>query len=196
MTEQELIQSAQMGDLESFNQLILEYQNLVYRQAYYMLHDHDRAEDISQESFLKAFNHLPSYRGGSFRSWLLQITTRTCLDELRSQKRRQTFPFSLLNRAGEAADAAEAIPQTGCSVEETVERFEVNRVLRQHLEKLDPKYRSVIVLTDLQGIQYEEAAEILGIPVGTLKSRLVRARRLLSSSLHRVPELCLRSGYA
>jgi RNA polymerase sigma-70 factor, ECF subfamily len=196
MNEQEMIQSARNGSVESFNQIVIRYQDLVYRQAYYMLHDHARAEDITQESFIRAYNSLSKYRGGSFRAWLLRIATNACLDELRQQKRRKMFPFSFLSSADDTKDAEEYLPDGNRSVEEQVERSELYRLLQKHLEQLDPKYQAVITLMDMQGISYEEAAQVLRIPMGTLKSRLVRARRQLCLSLDRVPEMRLIAGYA
>jgi RNA polymerase sigma factor (sigma-70 family) len=196
MNHQELIKSALQGDLESFNQLVFEFQTMVYRHAYYMLHDPDKAEDIAQDTFISAYKNLPQYRGGSFKAWLMRIATNACLDELRRQKQRGFLPLAFFNREAGRDEPEERLPENGPSVEEMVEQSELYRALRAQLEQLDPIYRTAITLVDMQGFNYEEAAETLGVPLGTLKSRLVRARQQLCVRLKSAPELRLMAGYA
>lgn len=196
MNPMDLIQSTLEGDLESFNQLVLEYQTLVYRHAFYMLHDHAKAEDIAQDTFITAYRNLATFRGGSFRAWLMRIATNACLDDLRRQKRRRFQPLGFFGHLSEQDDSEERLVEAGPSVEEHVEQSELYRVLRKHLEQLDPIYRSAITLVDMQGFDYTEAAETLGVPLGTLKSRLVRARKQLCVRMKSTPEMSLMAGYA
>jgi RNA polymerase sigma factor (sigma-70 family) len=196
MNHQDLIKFALQGDLDSFNQLVLEFQTMVYRHAYYMLHDHDKAEDIAQDTFIAAYKNLPQYRGGSFKAWLMRIATNFCLDELRRQKRRRFLPITFFTRQNEQEETEERLPESGPSVEEIVEQSELYQALRTQLEQLDPIYRSAIALVDMQGFDYDEAAETLGVPLGTLKSRLVRARHQLCVRLKSTPEMRLMAGYA
>ncbi len=96
MDEAVLIQDALHGDLDAFNRLVLAYQDMVYYQAYRMMGEAQGAEDATQEAFISAFRKLKSYRGGSFKAWLLRIVTNACYDELRRQKRRPTTPLEPL----------------------------------------------------------------------------------------------------
>jgi RNA polymerase sigma factor (sigma-70 family) len=93
MDEEALIQSAKEGDLNSFNRLVLAYQDLVFTQACRLLNDDQAADDATQEAFISAFRSIRKYRGGSFRAWLLRIVTNACYDELRRRKRRPTIAF-------------------------------------------------------------------------------------------------------
>jgi RNA polymerase sigma-70 factor, ECF subfamily len=186
MDEQEIIKSARKGSLESFNLLVMKYQNLVYRQAYFMLHDQTKADRIAQETFIWAYNHLSRYRGGSIKTWLLRITTNACLDEMRPKSRRTSSRSSSLNSKGGPGEADDFQPAEGQVVKRGGERIGLDPMLQKHLEQLDPQHLALISLTDIQGIDYEAAADILQIPIGTLKSHLVQARKQLCLSLNQV----------
>jgi RNA polymerase sigma-70 factor, ECF subfamily len=195
MDEQELIQAAVQGDIEAFNQLVMKYQDLVYNQARWLMKEQEAAQDMSQDAFIRAFQSLKSYRGGSFRSWLSRIVTNLCLDELRRIKRRPTIPLMPTDADGEEMESPSWIADTHMSVEETVESIQLDSALRDLVEELPIEYRTALVMVDILEFDYAEAAQSMGIPIGTLKSRLVRARLRLRNKLentntfHRSPLL-------
>jgi RNA polymerase sigma-70 factor, ECF subfamily len=195
MDEQELIQAAVQGNIEAFNQLVLKYQDMVYNQARWLMKEQEAAQDMSQDAFIRAFQSLKSYRGGSFRSWLARIVTNLCLDELRRIKRRPTIPLMPTDADGEEMESPSWIADTHMSVEETVENIQLDLALRDLVEELPMEYRTALVMVDILEFDYAEAAQSMGIPIGTLKSRLVRARLRLRNKLentntfHRSPLL-------
>jgi RNA polymerase sigma-70 factor (ECF subfamily) len=189
MDEAALIQEARQGDLDAFNRLVLEYQDLVYGQAYRMMGELEAAEDATQEAFISAYKKLDSYRGGSFKAWLLRIVTNACYDELRRQKRRPTTPLEPLDDNDEEMESPRWLADPGESPEEAAERAELSRVLQGCLEGLPDEFRAVIVLVDMQGLDYGEASLAIGKPLGTVKSRLARGRLRLRDCLRGFWEL-------
>jgi RNA polymerase sigma-70 factor (ECF subfamily) len=183
MDEQELIQAAVKGEIEAFNQLVVMYQDAIYNQARWLMKEQEAAEDMTQEAFIRAYQSLHSYRGGSFRSWLSRIVTNLCLDELRRLKRRPTIPLLPSDPEGEEMDSPRWIADPSMNVEEAVESIELNSTLRRMVEELPLEYRMALVLVDILEYDYAEAAQGMGIPIGTLKSRLVRARLRLRKRL-------------
>ncbi len=177
-----LVEQAKKGDLAAFNQLVLKYQGQAYNIAYRLLGDADAAADATQDAFLKAYQRLHQHRGGSFRSWLLRIVTNTCYDALRKRTR---YPTQALEPASEDEDP-DHLPRWQSdeeTPEEAVLRQEINEAVQRGLRTLSPEHRTVIVLSDIEGLSYEEIAEVLNIPVGTVKSRLSRARARLRDYL-------------
>jgi RNA polymerase sigma-70 factor (ECF subfamily) len=183
MDEAALISAARQGDLEAFNSLVLAYQDMVYSQAYRMMGECEPAEDATQDAFISAFRKLETYRGGSFKAWLLRIVTNLCYDELRRRKRRPTTPLEPLDDDDEEIESPRWLADTGASPEESAERLELVRVLQHCLDNLPPEFRAVVALVDIQGLDYVEAAMAVGIPLGTVKSRLARARLRLRDCL-------------
>lgn len=178
-----LICRAIQGDLDSFNQLVLLYQDLAYRHARSLLIDHAAAEDVTQESFLKAYLKIKQFRGYSFRAWLLKIVTNTAYDLLRSFKRNSTTPLLPEDEMGNEWESPSWLADPSPTVETLIEQDELARYLNHILEELPSIYRNVIILIDQYDFDYPEAAEALGIPVGTVKSRLARARYRLKELL-------------
>ena len=176
MDEVELINAAKQGDLNSFNRLVLAYQDLLYNQAYRVMGDLASAEDATQDAFISAFRKIRSYRGGSFRAWLLRIVTNTCYDELRRRKRRPTIPLEPYNQDNEEIESPKWIGDPAESPEESLERSDMREALRHCLETLPLEFRTVVILVDIQGLDYAETAQVIGKPLGTVKSRLARAR--------------------
>ncbi len=180
--EQELISLAQGGSLDALNELILSYQDTVFRQAFWMLFEEEAAEDATQEVFILIFRKLYTFRGGSFRAWLLRITTNYCLDQIRSRKRQR---YLSLEQSYE--DGGEKEPywkkSPGENPEQVVERLETREMINRSFQKLTPKYRKVILLIDFHELDYREASAVLGLPMGTVKSRLARARQKLKADL-------------
>lgn len=181
--ESALIEAARKGDLDAFNQLVLAYQNLVYHQTYSLMGNEEAAEDMAQEAFIRAYRSLHSFRDGSFRAWVMRIATNAAYDELRRLKRQPIQPLQDVNEDGEEFDLLETLIDPDISVEERIEQSEVMAAVQRGLEKLPSEYRAAVVLVDVQGFDYVEAAQALGIPMGTLKSRLARARLRLQRQL-------------
>ena len=183
MDENDMVKAAIAGNLDTFNQLVLAYQDLAYQHAYSLLNDPDTAQDVTQESFVKAFHALKSFRGGSFRSWLLRIVTNSAYDILRRSKRHPTQPLFPVDDDGEELDSAPWLADTDLSIQEKVENKELSREVRMLLEQLPEAYRNILVLVDLYQFDYSEAAATLQIPIGTIKSRLARARLQMKEKL-------------
>ncbi len=189
MNEDALIQAAQRGDLDAFNRLVLAYQEISFNVAYRILGDPASAEDATQDAFISAFKHLKRFRGGSFRSWILRIVTNACYDELRRRKRRPTTPLEPLNSDNETIESPSWLKDPGESPEERVMRSELNRAIQDCLNRLSEDFRTVVVLVDVQGMDYAEAAAVVRKPLGTIKSRLARARLRIRDCLQGYGEL-------
>ncbi len=189
MDEAALIQSAQKGDLDAFNRLVLAYQDMVYNQAYRMINEMDAAEDATQDAFISAYRNIRSYRGGSFKAWLLRIVTNSCYDELRRRQRRPTTPLEPLDQDDEEIESPHWLADPGETPEDAAERAELAQALQHCLEGLAPEFRAVVILVDVQGMDYTEASEAAGAPLGTIKSRLARARLKLRDCLQGFWEL-------
>jgi len=189
MDEQTLIYAAQHGNLEAFNELVLIYQDFLFRVAVNILHDEDAAEDVTQQAFLSAFRSLGTFRGGSLRSWLCRILVNASYDELRRLSRAKILPLQESNQDGEETGPILWLADTDPSPEAQVETSEMLKAIKTCLEALPKHYRLVVSLVDVDGFSYDEAAEALGIPVGTIKSRLARARDALRTGLQRYTDL-------
>jgi RNA polymerase sigma-70 factor (ECF subfamily) len=176
MDEAKLIRYAQQGDLNSFNRLVLKYQDMVYNQAYRVMGETFSAEDATQNSFVSAFRKIRSFRGGSFKSWLLRIVTNECYDELRRRKRKPAIPLEPDYHNGKEVESPHWVVDPSESPEDYALRDELSGAIQNCLNKLPFEFRIVIVLVDIQGFHYSEAADTLRKPVGTIKSRLARAR--------------------
>jgi RNA polymerase sigma-70 factor (ECF subfamily) len=189
MDEPALIRDAQHGDLDAFNTLVLAYQDIVYNTALRILGDEDLAADASQEAFISAFRALNSFRGGSFRSWLLRTVTNACYDELRRKQRRPTTPLEPETEDGDEMETPRWLADPDGSPEDLLDRAEVEHAIQHCLENLPTDFRSVVVLADIQGLDYSEVASVLKKPLGTIKSRLARARLRLRECLNSFGEL-------
>ena len=189
MDEAALIQAAQQGDLDAFNRLVLAYQDMLYAQAYRMINEPAVAEDATQDAFISAYRNLKSYRGGSFKAWLLRIVTNACYDELRRRKRRPTTPLEPLDQEDEEIESPHWLADPGESPEDAAERAELADALQDCLQGLSPEFRSVVILVDIQGMNYQDASEAVGTALGTVKSRLARARLKLRDCLQGFWEL-------
>ncbi|HSQ27793.1 MAG TPA: sigma-70 family RNA polymerase sigma factor [Anaerolineales bacterium] len=183
MDEAALIQAAKQGDLDAFNRLVLAYQDMLYAQAYRMINEPEVAEDATQDAFISAYRNLKYYRGGSFKAWLLRIVTNACYDELRRRKRRPTTPLEPLDKDDEEIESPHWLADPGESPEEAAERAELAEALQNCLQGLSPEFRSVVILVDIQGMNYQEASKAVGTALGTVKSRLARARLKLRDCL-------------
>lgn len=184
-----LIQESLDGDLDSFNQIVLEYQDMVYYQAYRVIGEPDAAEDATQEAFISAYQKLHTYRGGSFKSWLLRIVTNACYDELRRRQRQPVTALKPEDDHGEEMNSPKWMEDPAEKPEEILQRSELSDAIQRCLNALDDKFRSVVVLVDIQGMDYATTAEIVDRPLGTIKSRLARARLSLQECLEGFAEL-------
>jgi RNA polymerase sigma-70 factor (ECF subfamily) len=179
--------TSQQEELNAFNELVLAHQDSVYRQALWILGDEDAAEDAAQEAFLRAYRNFHTYDGGPFRPWIMRITTNYCLDQLRRRKIRKTTSLEAYDEYEEEIENAPWLRDPTASVEETLMRSEQQKWLMDCIYHLPVDYRAAITLVDLQEMDYAEAASALGIPLGTFKSRLSRARMLLQKLIKSNP---------
>ncbi len=180
MDELALIASAQKGDLRAFNQLVLLYQSMAYNVAYRILSDPDAAADATQDAFLSAYKAMKKFRGGSFKAWLLRIVTNACYDQLRVKKRR---PTSSLDDMPVESEHSQFLRDESESPDEFLERQELGHFLQHGISALPIEQRAVLVLSDVQGLSYQEVAEIMDLSLGTVKSRLSRGRARLRDFL-------------
>ena len=189
MDEPALIRSAQGGDLDAFNTLVLHYQDALFNAALRILGDEDLAEDAAQEAFLSAFRNLNSYRGGSFRAWLMRTVTNACYDELRRRKRHPTSALEPDGQDGDEVESPRWLADPGLTPEQQAEARELEHAIQHCLQGLPAEFRAVVVLADIQGLDYTEVAAALRAPLGTIKSRLARARLRLRECLQGFAEL-------
>lgn len=172
-----LVEQCRAGDEEACEALVRQYQERVFALISRMTGDPDRVEDIAQEVFLKAFRSLKSFRGGSrFYTWLYRITVNTVLNTMRSQGRRQETSLDALGGLEVQADA-------DMEPAEVTARLELARRVREAIDQLEEPYRVIVYLRELEDLSYEEIAEVVELPVGTVKSRLFRARQQLKGLL-------------
>ncbi len=189
MDEARMIEYALDGDLDAFNRLVLEYQDLAYNVAYRMMGDQDSAADMTQTGFISAYRKLKTFRGGSFKAWLLRIVTNACYDELRRRKRRPTVALEPVGSDDEEIESPTWLEDPGESPEDAAIRAELSQAIQHCLDDLDTDFRAVVILVDIQGMDYAEAAEASDTPLGTIKSRLARARSRLQDCLKGFGEL-------
>lgn len=189
MDEAALIRAAKRGDVTAFNRLVLDYQGQVYNLAYRVMGDGPAAEDATQEAFISAYRHLPRFRGGSFKAWLLRIATNACYDELRRRKRRPASSLDDITEHNPAAANEANLRMAARSIapEDAAERDELAGAIQRCLNKLGEDQRMAVVLCDVQGYDYDTIARLMSTALGTVKSRIARARARLRD--------CLREDY-
>lgn len=186
MDEAKLIGQAQQGDLTAYNTLILHYQDIVYNVAYRIMRDPASAEDAAQDAFISAYKAINSYRGGSFKSWLLRIVTNTCYDELRRRKRR---PQSSLEEITDENPSVSFMADDQPGPEQHRQQVELVDAVKRCMDELPDEQRVAAVLCDVEGRDYQEIAEIMSVSLGTVKSRISRARSKLRDCLQGFREL-------
>ena len=188
MDENALIQSARKGDLNAFNTLVLAYQHQVYNLAYRIMGEQAAAGEAAQDTFISAYKNLKSFRGGSFKSWLLRIVTNACYDDLRRRKRR---PATSLDEmlGDQEGDMEVDVPSADDGPETVMQRREMIDLIQTGITTLPDDQRVTLVLSDVQAMSYEEIAEITHTNVGTVKSRLSRGRARLREYLQAHGEL-------
>jgi len=190
MDEAGLIQDAIRGDVDAFNRLILAYQEVAFNVAYRMLDDDAAADDATQTAFISAYRNLGSYRGGSFKAWVMRMVTNTCYDELRRRHRRPTVPLEPSNpEDDEEIESPSWLADGSASPEERMEVQELDSAIQHCIQDLPEDFRAIVVMVDVQGFDYAEASQAVGKPLGTIKSRLARARLRLRDCLGGFGEL-------
>lgn len=187
MDEPKLIEQAQNGDVQAYNTLVLHYQDMVYNLAYRIMGEPGAAADATQEAFISAYKAINRFRGGSFKSWLLRIVTNACYDELRYRKRR---PQSSLDEMTEDNESSPLLhSQKSVGPEEHRQQTELVQAIERCLEDLPEEQRTATVLCDVEGYDYSEIADIMSTSLGTVKSRISRARAKLRDCLQTAGEL-------
>jgi RNA polymerase sigma-70 factor (ECF subfamily) len=178
--ERHLIAAAQTGEHAAFAKLVDAYQSTLYNAAYRILSDKEAAADATQEALLSAYRALKTFRGGSFKAWMLRIVTNTCYDQLRRKQRR---PTSSLEALLVGPGIHRAFTDKAEDPESYVLRQDLGQTLQRGLGTLSLDQRIAIVLSDIHGLSYPEIAEIADVPVGTIKSRISRGRARLRDYL-------------
>ncbi len=188
-----LLERAQSGDLRAFEELVQPHVGRIYSYVARMVGDPVEAEDLAQEVVLRAHRAINSFRGGAtFQTWLYRIATNITVDAIRRRKRQECRVCSLDDPLpGTEGTIAREVPDNQLTPDALVERAELRREVGDAIQELSPKLRAVVVLFDLEGCSYEEIAVALGLPLGTVKSRLFNARARLRDRLKSYVE-----GYA
>lgn len=182
--EQKLIEKASGGDASAFNRLMANHEKRMYAVALRMFANREDAQDCLQEAMLRVYRSIGSFKGqSSFSTWLYRITMNTCLDELRRKKNKQSASLdNLLEQGWSPADES-------AGPEQHAVRNELKQELQSAIRELPEDMRSAVVLRDVQGFAYDEIAQVLNVNVGTVKSRISRAREKLRGKLRERPEL-------
>jgi RNA polymerase sigma-70 factor, ECF subfamily len=183
--ESALVVRAKAGDEEAFSELVRHYDRRVYRMAKQITQNDDDAEDVLQETFLKAYTHLDDFQGNSkFYTWLVRIAVNEALMKLRKRRSDRTVPLDEPIDTGEDEMVRE-IAVWDENPEESYSRDELGEILDQAIQSLKPAYRTVFILRDIEEMSIEETAEALGLSISAVKSRLLRARLQLREKLTR-----------
>lgn len=180
----QLVTAAQRGDLAAFNRLVERYQAIAYHTAYRVLGNREMAEDATQNAFLSAYTSLHQFAGGSFRAWFLRIVTNGCIDMLRWHARRPALRIGTVDddESDEGFDPADTDPLP----EDYALSRELLASIQQSLQALTVDQRITVILSDVEGLSYKEIAQVTGVSVSVVKTRLHRARmHLRKILLHR-----------
>lgn len=171
-----LIEAAQSGDLSAFNELVLHYQQDIFGWVVSLVRDEATAEDIAQQTFVTAYQKIHTFRGESLRAWLFRIARNRSFDHLRYRNRHPSVSLEDDSQEEDAADLLSILPADVLPPEDAVIQAEQAARLQQLLDSLPEPFRNVLQLVDMYAMDYQEAAEVLNLPLGTVKSRLARAR--------------------
>ncbi len=189
--DQRLIQNFQTSDKKAFDTLVLKYKNKIFNLCYNFLGNYDDADDIAQETFVKVYYGLKNFNfQSSFSTWLYRIAVNTCKNKVSAfsyRLRKKTFD---LDRPKEFFNGvvSKEIPDHHSSPESVYERKELNHYIQKAIQSLPGKQKSLVLLCDVENLSYEEIVKITGYKLGTVKSKLARARELLRKKLKGVWE--------
>ena len=191
-TDEELVARSRTGDMDSFNQLILRWERPIYALAYRVIGQEEDARDVAQETFLRAFRALPGFKGqAKFSSWIYRIALNLCRDWIRRKRRTPVSPLP------DDVDISELAAEQGPSesVEDLVARRELSAVVEEAMTLLPEEQRTTIVLKEYHGMTFHEIAELQGIPLSTVKTRLYQGLTVLRRHLEKsgmAPQLAKR----
>ncbi|MFO8081955.1 MAG: sigma-70 family RNA polymerase sigma factor [Armatimonadota bacterium] len=187
-SDSELVRASRAGDAEAFDCLVEAHYRSVYNTAYRMLRTPSAASDATQATFVRVWEALSSFRGdASFSTWLYRITMNVCLDELRRNKNQ---PLSLTVEDDDGEPSGERdMPDFSDEPASTAEQRQLQELVHEAIGRLSDDFRAVIVLYDIRGLSYQEISDALEIPLGTVKSRLNRARQALREEMEPWAEL-------
>ena len=179
-----LVQRAQANDRAAFNEIVLRYKSKVYNYVRRMVASVGDAEDLTQETFVRAYLSIHSFQSrASLNTWLFRIATNLCIDYSRKNKRSQGMTTSLSQENSDEEETERDIPDTAFDPQRLLLNKELGTQLDQALRELPEKLRTVVLLYDIEGLAYEEIAAIVACPLGTVKSRLFNARNALRNKL-------------
>jgi RNA polymerase sigma-70 factor (ECF subfamily) len=179
-TDEELIALSLRGDADSFNELVLRWERPIYALAYRTIGRDEDARDICQETFLRAFRSLPTFRGqAKFSSWLYRIALNLCRDWIRRERRTA---FVQLPEGAEIAELAAQVEPVE-SIEDLVARRDLARVIERAMARLSDDQRTAIVLKEYHGLTFQEIADVVGCPLSTVKTRLYQGLSVLRREL-------------
>ena len=186
----ELVDRCLQGDPRAWETIVRMYSGSIFNLSYRFTGRREEAEDLTQEAFIRIYQRLGSFRadGGSFKSWALKVSRNLIIDRYRQERRFQQTGGSSELESMHIPDEKVASPHR------TVEQTEASRILHRALRALSPDIREAIILRDLEGMNYHEMAQVLGIPEGTVKSRINRARMVLARTLSHHPAFAAVSG--
>ncbi len=188
-SERILIEKSQNGDLESFEELIEEYQLLAFNIAYRMTSNKEDANDMTQEALIKVFKSIKHFRfDSSFSTWLYRIVTNSCIDMIRKNSKIKTYSVDNTIETEEGSYQKEMVDNKELP-DEVLERKEKREAVHKAIGKLPDKYRIIIILRDIRDLSYDEISEVTELPLGTVKSRISRARNTLKEILSNDMEL-------
>lgn len=178
-----LVARVQAGDKAAFDLLVLKYQRKILRLLSRMLRDQSEIEDVMQEAFIKAYRALPQFRGDSaFYTWLYRIAINTARNWMASQARRPSSPSLHQSEDGETFDEIDNLTDNN-TPESMLASREIAESVNQTIQELPAELRTAIVLREIEGLSYEEIAEAMGCPIGTVRSRIFRAREAIATKL-------------
>jgi RNA polymerase sigma-70 factor (ECF subfamily) len=179
----QLVERVQQGDKRAFDLLVLKYQRKIQRLLSRMLRDQNDIDDVMQEAFIKAYRALPQFRGDSaFYTWLYRIAINTARNWIASQSRRPSTPSANQTEDGETFDQIDNLTDNN-TPESVLASHEIARAVQAVIDQLPAELRAAIVLREIDGLSYEEIAQTMDCPIGTVRSRIFRAREAIAAKL-------------